>query len=229
VKEAIKKEAIKMQKQIDIQSAANMVKDGDTVMVGGFVDNGYPRRMIDALLERGVRDLTLICNDCGRPEAGVGKLIGAGRVKRLTISHMRLNPLAIEMMNSGEIEVTLLPQGTLAECIRSAGAGLGGVLTPTGLGTLVAEGKQVIELDGKQYLIEMPIAADVALIAADTADAQGNLTYYGSCRNFNPIMATAANLVIAEAEQVMRTGFIPSDQVHTPGIFVDHIIDGKEV
>jgi len=213
-------------KQISIIKAAEMIRDGAILMVGGFMGCGSPHKLLDEILNQGTKGLTIICNDAGLPEYGVGKLICNNRVSRLVASHIGLNPVAGQKMNSGEMQVELVPQGTLAECIRSAGAGLGGVLTPTGIGTTVAEGKQIIDVKGKKYLLEEPIHADFALICGYKIDQAGNVYYRGATRNFNPLMATAADLVIAEADYIVEIGEIQQENVHTAGLFVDYIVDG---
>lgn len=214
-------------KKITAQEAASHLKDGMTVMIGGFMSNGTPEILIDALIEKGIKDLTIIANDSGTPETGIGKLIAAGLVKKLIASHIGLNPLTGQLMNEGRLEVLLVPQGTLIEQIRAAGAGLGGVLTPTGLGTTVAEGKEVITVDGKEYLLEKPIHADVALLRGSIVDEGGSIFYKGTTRNFNPYMATAADLVIVAAEELVPVGDIPAENIATPGIFVDYIVGGE--
>ena len=214
-----------MSKFISIEEAVSKVKDGMTIMVGGFLANGTPNRIIDALAKSGVKDLTVICNDTSYPEKGVGQLIANKQVKKLYVSHIGTNPLTSEQMNSGELEIEFCPQGTLAERIRSGGAGLGGVLTPTGIGTLVAEGKEIIRVDGKDYLLEKPLHADMALIGASVGDKSGNLVYKGTTQNFNPLMATAADVVIAEVQRVVEIGEIAPEAVHTPGIFVDYMVE----
>lgn len=217
-----------MKKLISIDDAIDMIKDGMTIMVGGFLGCKNPHRIIDALVQKGVKDITLIANDSAFPEVGIGKLIVNKQVKKLITSHIGTNKETGNQMNVGELEVELVPQGTLAERIRSAGAGLGGVLTPTGLGTIVAEGKTIIEVDGKEYLLEKPLRADVALITGAKVDSKGNIKYRKSARNFNPIMATAADLVIVEADEIVEVGEIDPDDVMTPGIFVDYVVGGKE-
>lgn len=214
-------------KKITAQQAAEFVKDGMTVMVGGFMSNGTPQILMDALVAKGVKDLTIIANDSGTPGDGIGKLIAAGAVKKLIASHIGLNPQTGQLMNEGVVEVCLVPQGTLAEQIRAAGAGLGGVLTPTGLGTEVAAGKQTITVDGKQFLLEKPLRADVALLRGSVIDEDGNIFYKGTTRNFNPMMATAADIVIAAAEQMVPAGGIPGENIVTPGIFVDYVVGGE--
>lgn len=214
-------------KKITAQQAAEFVKDGMTVMVGGFMSNGTPQILMDALVAKGVKNLTIIANDSGTPGDGIGKLIAAGAVKKLIASHIGLNPQTGQLMNEGVVEVCLVPQGTLAEQIRAAGAGLGGVLTPTGLGTEVAAGKQTITVDGKQFLLEKPLRADVALLRGSIVDEDGNIFYKGTTRNFNPMMATAADIVIAAAEQMVPAGGIQGENIVTPGIFVDYVVGGE--
>lgn len=201
-----------------------MIPDGAVLLVGGFMGVGSPHRLIDALLERGVKDLTLINNDTARPDKGVGKLVVAGAVRKIITSHIGLNPVTQEKMFANEIEVELVPQGTLVERIRAGGVGLGGVLTATGVGTLAAEGKPTVEIDGETYLIEKPIRGDFALLAAHQADYVGNLEYSLTAHNFNPIMALAADVVIAEPDMIVPVGVISPDAVKTPGVLVDHLL-----
>lgn len=205
-------------------AAAQMVPDGASLMIGGFMAVGTPERLIDALVARGARGLTIIANDTAMPGKGIGKLISAGAVSRVIASHIGLNPETQARMIAGEIQVELVPQGTLIERIRSGGMGLGGVLTPTGLGTEVETGKQVIEVQGKRYLVETPLKADFALIGAWQADYVGNLSYLLTAHNFNPIIALAGAKVIAEPESIVPVGVIPPDAVKTPGVLVDHLI-----
>lgn len=214
-----------MKTAIRADAAAAMIPDGATVLIGGFMAVGTPHRLIDALVRRGVRDLTLISNDTAMPGKGVGKLISTGAVRRLVTSHIGLNPETQAKMIAGEIEVELVPQGTLVERIRAGGVGLGGVLTATGLGTPVEEGKTVVEVDGRPYLLEKPIRGDFALIAARQADYLGNLQYSLTAHNFNPIMALAAETVIAEPDLIVPVGVIPPDFVKTPGVLVDHLLE----
>lgn len=215
-----------MATQISIQKAAEMIFDGATVMVGGFMGCGSPHHLIDGILKAGARDLTVICNDAGLPGYGVGKLICNGRVGKLIATHIGLNPAAGELMNNGGMKVELVPQGTLAECIRSAGYGLGGVLTPTGIGTIIADGKQVIQIKDKSYLLEEPVSADIALLSGYEVDVAGNIFYRGSTQNFNPLMAAASKLVFVEADKIVGIGEIGQENIHTPGLFVDYIVDG---
>ncbi len=213
-----------MREIITPAAAADLVKDGDTVMFGGFMGCGTPHSIVDALLEKGVKDLTIICNDAGLTDYGVGRLVVSKQIKKTIASHIGLNPEAGKQMNSGEMEIDLIPQGTLAERIRAAGSGLGGFLTPTGVGTTVAEGKQVITVDCREYLLEKPLRADIALLKAHKADKAGNLIYRRSTRNFNPLMAMAAGLVIAEVDEIVEIGQMDPDTVHTPGIFVKYLV-----
>jgi acetate CoA/acetoacetate CoA-transferase alpha subunit len=214
-----------MKKQIiSAQEAASKIKDGMVLMIGGFMAAGSPKKIIDAIVASDVKDLTIVCNDTAFPDKGIGKLIAAKKVKKVIASHIGTNPLTIEQFNNKEIEVEFVPQGTLAERVRCAGSGLGAVLTPTGFGTVVAEGKQIIELDGTPYLLERALKGDVALLGANIADHSGNLVYKGTTQNFNPLMAMACDLVIAEAEEIVETGKIPMENVHTQNIFVDFLV-----
>lgn len=214
-----------MKKALSPQAAAALVPDGASIMVGGFMGVGTPRRMIDALVSAGKKDLTLIANDTAMPGRGIGKLISARAIKRLVVSHIGLNPETQAQMKDGSLAVELVPQGTLVECIRAGGMGLGAVVTATGVGTGLEEGKQILEIDGKRYLVERPIRADFAFIAARQADYLGNLEYSLTAQNFNPIMALAADTVIAEPEHIVPVGVIPPDSVRTPAILVDHLIE----
>jgi acetate CoA/acetoacetate CoA-transferase alpha subunit len=214
------------------QEAVAGIWDGATVMVGGFMACGTPEILIDALVEKNARNLTIICNDAGVPGRGVGKLLSNGQIKTLIASHVGLNPEVAQRMNTNvaedKLECILVPQGTLAERIRAGGAGLGGILTPTGVGTIVAEGKQVINVDGRDYLLEKPLKADFALIRGSVTDKFGNTTYNGTTRNFNPLMATAADYVIVGACEIVEIGAIDPNHVVTSGIFVDAIVGGEK-
>lgn len=210
-------------KTVTAEQAVSGIKDGAVIMFGGFLGCGTPEVLIDALLEKGVKDITVICNDTATPTTGVGRLVAAKRVRKVIASHIGTNPETGAQMNSGETEVELIPQGTLAERIRCAGYGLGGVLTPTGLGTEAEKGKEVIVSDGKSYLLEKPLKADFAILGASLADKSGNLFFKGTTKNFQPLMATAADTVIVYAEKLVETGEIDPDTVDTPGIFVDYI------
>lgn len=213
-------------KRISQKEAAGLFKDGMTIMIGGFMTNGTAESLVDAIVESGVKDLTIICNDAGLPGKGAGKLLDSRQAKKLIASHVGLNKTCGAQYSAGELELTLTPQGTLAEQIRCGGAGLGGFLTPTGIGTTVADDKQVIEVDGAEYLLEKPLKADIALIKGYQVDAVGNIRYKGSTRNFNPMMATAADIVIVEADEHLEAGEIGPDYVETPGIYVDYILEG---
>ena len=214
-----------MSKFISIEEAVSKVKDGMTIMVGGFLANGTPNKIVDALAKSGVKNLTLICNDTAYPDKGVGQLIANKQVKKLFVSHIGTNPHTSEQMNSGELEIEFCPQGSLAERVRAGGCGLGGILTQTGMGTIVAEGKQIVNVDGKDYLLEKPLRADIALVGASLGDKAGNLVYRGTSQNFNPLMASAADLVIAGINELVEVGEIAAENVKTPSIMVDFIIE----
>lgn len=213
-----------MKGALSAQAAAQLIPDGAVLMIGGFMAVGSPERLIDALVARGARGLTVIANDTAMPGKGIGKLISAGAVAHVIASHIGLNPETQARMLSGEIDVELVPQGTLIERIRAGGMGLGGVLTPTGLGTEVEEGKQIVEVQGKRFLVETPLKADFALVGAWQADYVGNLSYMLTAHNFNPIIALAGRTVIAEPESIVPVGVIPPDAVKTPGVLVDHLL-----
>ena len=209
----------------DAATAVQQIENGATVMIGGFMAVGTPENLVDALIEQGSNDLTVICNDTGFVGVGIGKLVVNHRISQLIASHIGTNPETGRQMNSGEIKkVILMPQGTLAERIRAAGYGLGGVLTPTGLGTVVEEGKSIIEVEGVPYLLELPIKADFALLHAQVGDKAGILMYHGTMYNFNPIMAMAAQTVIAEVDEILEDSYLDPDHIHTPGILVDYLV-----
>lgn len=212
-----------MKKNISLKDAVAMIKDGSSIMVGGFLGCGAPSQIIDALVESGVKDLTIICNDTVFDGKGWSKLIENHQVKEIYATYIGGSKASIQQMNEGLLKMNLVPQGTLAEKIRAKGAGLGGFLTPTGMGTVVAEGKKVINVQGKDYLLEEPIGADFALIKGSIVDESGNIFYRGTTKNFNPMMAQAADTVIVEAEKVVKVGEIEPECVHTPALFVDYI------
>jgi acetate CoA/acetoacetate CoA-transferase alpha subunit len=214
-----------MRHAISAAAAAELIPDGASLMFGGFMGVGTPERIFNALVARGARGLTVIGNDTARPGVGVGKLIDAGCVARAMVSHIGTNPVTQRKMIAGEIAVELIPQGTLAERIRAGGSGLGGILTPTGVGTVVQDGKRVIAIDGVDYLLELPLRADFALLHAREADYNCNLTYRLTATNFNPVMAFAAECVIADPDEIVPVGVIPPDAVRTPGILVDHLVE----
>lgn len=215
-----------MNKLISIDEAVNKVKDGDTLMVGGFLGVGTPEKLIDALVAKGTRDLTLICNDTAFVDRGVGKMVVAKLFKKIIASHIGTNKETGRQMLEGETEVELVPQGTLIERVRAGGFGLGGVLTRTGIGTEVAKGKPIVLVDGQEYLLEKPIRADVALLFAGKVDKEGNMSFHGATRNFNVYMGAAAAISIVEAGEIIKNGFMDPDQVVVPGIFVKYIVDG---
>lgn len=213
-----------MPKTITAEQAAEMIRDGMTIMFGGFLANGTAKKVVEAIEKRGVKDLTIIANDTAYPDKGVGRLLTNGQVKKFIVSYVGATPLAVELMNAGKLEVEFVPQGTLAERVRAGGTGLGGFLTPTGVGTEIAQGKQHMTIDGREYLLELPLRADVAVIGASEADEAGNLIYRGTSGNFNPLMAMAADMVIAEPKKIVPTGEILPEAVHTPGILVDYLV-----
>ena len=226
-----------MAKFVSVEEAVALIPDGASIMCGGFMGCGNAHKIIDALSKSGKGNFTLICNDGSMPGGplgedyyGVAKLIHNHQVKHLIATHVGLNPEVAQQMNDGSMKVDLIPQGSLAEMIRADGAGLGGVLTPTGVGTIVEDNKDfalgVQEIGGKKYLLMRPVHADVALISGYKVDKAGNIWYKGTTRNFNLPMATAADLVIAEADHVVETGEIEPENVHTYGVFVDYVVDG---
>lgn len=213
-----------MNKIIGIEDVHAYFKDGMAVLFGGFLGVGTPEHLIKALLEHGATNLTLIGNDTAFPDSGVGPLIVNKRARKVIASHIGTNPETGRQMIAKEMEVELVPQGTLAERVRCGGAGLGGVLTETGVGTVVEEGKTKLAFDGKEYLVERPIRGDIALIKAKKADRSGNLIYEKSSRNFNPLMALAANIVIVETEELVEVGALDPECIVTPGIVVHKIV-----
>jgi len=210
---------------ISLADAVAMIPDGARIMIGGFLGVGTPHRLIGELVRQRRRGLTIIANDTARPHFGIGRLIDEKLIKKLIVTHIGTNPETQRQMIAGDIEVELCPQGTLAERIRAAGYGLGGVLTPTGVGTLASEGKRALEIDGRTFLLEPPLKADFALIGAHRADYCGNLAYFLTARNFNPIMAMAADMVIVEPHEIVPVGVIGPDEVVTPHILVDYLIE----
>jgi len=214
------------------KEAVAPICDGSVVMVGGFMACGSPEILIDALVEKAPKNLTIIGNDAGLPNRGVGKLVRAGLVKTLIASHVGLNPEVGQRMSTDveedRIECTLVPQGTLAERVRAGGYGLGGILTPTGVGTIVAEGKQVINVGGRDYLLEEPLKADFALIRGSKVDKFGNICFHGTTENFNPLMAMAADHVIVGAVEVVEIGALDPNAVAVSGILVNTIVGGEK-
>ena len=215
-------------KLIELDQLKPQLRDGMSIMFGGFLVVGTPLTLVKYILDSGIKDLTIIGNDTGWPDRGVGVLVAERRVKRVITSHIGTNPETGRQMIAGETEVLLVPQGTLAERIRCAGAGLGGVLTPTGLGTVVEEGKQKIKVNGKEYLLEEPLRADLAILRGRKADTFGNIVYERAQRNFNMMMAMAADYVVAEVDEIVPKGQIDPDHVMTPGIFVDALVQAPQ-
>src|ERR1051325_562673 len=211
-------------KTISLKDAVALIPEGASLLIGGFMAVGTPERLVDELVRQGKRNLTVIANDTALPGRGIGKLVTAGLIARTIASHIGLNPETQQQMIAGKMAVDLVPQGTLVERIRAGGFGLGGILTPTGVGTVVEEGKQSIEMDGKTYLVEAPLHADFALIHSFLADYDGNLAYALTARNFNPVMAMAADKVIVTAEHIVPVGVIAPDHVVTPAPLVDYLI-----
>ncbi|MDR0822297.1 MAG: CoA transferase subunit A [Endomicrobium sp.] len=207
--------------------AVSQIPDGAIIMIGGFLGCGTPGFLIDALVKKGSKNLTIISNDATTPNHGVGKLLKNEQIKKLMVSHAGTNPDVKEKMNAHEIECEFIPQGTLAERVRAGGSGLGGILTKTGLGTLAAEGKQIIKADGQDFLLELPLKADFALVCAHTADKMGNAIYRGATRNFNPLMASAAQQTIMSVKKIVEIGEIDPNNIITPGIFIDYLVEER--
>lgn len=207
-----------------IEEVLEHIKDGAVIMIGGFLAVGTAENLVDAIVKKGVKNLTIIGNDTSFPDRGIGKLVVNKQVKKVIVSHIGTNPETARQMHAGEMEVELVPQGTLAERIRAAGAGLGGILTPTGIGTIVEEGKKKLDVYGKEYLLELPLKADVALIKAYMADQRGNLVFRCTANNFNQVMSTAAEYVVVETENLVEVGEIDPNDVMIPHVFVDAIV-----
>ena len=203
-----------------------LLRDGLTIMAGGFGLCGIPEHLIAAIRDAGVKDLTVVSNNCGVDEFGLGILLAGGQIKKMISSYVGENKLFAELYLSGALELEFNPQGTLAERIRAGGAGIPAFFTKTGVGTLVAEGKEVREFDGELYVMERGLKADLSIVKAWKGDAEGNLIYRKTARNFNPMMATAGKATIAEVEELVATGSLEKDEIHTPGIFIDRIFQG---
>jgi len=212
---------------ISLDQSVAIIPDSATLMVRGFLGVGTPERIIDEIIRQKKRDLTVIANDTAMPDRGIGKLVHAKRLRKVIVSHIGLNPETQQQMMAGDLEVELVPQGTLVERIRAAGYGLGGILTQTGIGTPVEVGKQRIEVDGKPYLLEIALRADFALVRAFIADYLGNLSYALTARNFNPVIALAAGTVIASADNIVPVGVIAPDHVVTPAPIVDYLVSNE--
>lgn len=215
-----------MEKIVTAKEAIGLIGEGASVMVGGFLSCGAPRKLVDELVEQGIRGLTMISNDTTYPHADKGKLIVNKQVKKLITSHIGTNPETGRQMNEGELEVELVPMGTLIEKIRAKGSGLGGFLTPTGVGTVIEENKKTMEVDGRKFIFETPIGADFALIYGSKVDKFGNISYHGTTRNLNTVMATAAKTVIVEADELVEC--LDPNEVVVPGLFIDYIVVNKE-
>lgn len=212
-----------MKKILSASEAAGLIKSDSSLMIGGFLSCGAPTRVIDELIKTETKNLTLIANDTSYPEFDKGKLIVSKQVKKAIVTHIGLNPETGRQYQNKELEVELVPMGTLIERIRSGGAGLGGFLTPTGVGTLIEQGKQTMEIDGKKYLLEMPLKADVAVIYGTKVDKFGNVFLHGTTKNFNVVMPMAAETVIVEAEEMIM-GCLDPDMISVPGVFIDYIV-----
>jgi len=216
-----------MKRIVSAKEAVSRIKDGSTVMVGGFLSCGAPDKLVDALVEQNTKNLTMICNDTSFPHADKGKLIVNKQVKKLITTHIGTNPETGRQMNDGELDVALNHMGTLVERIRAKGAGLGGILAPTGVGTIIEEGKKTMEVDGKKFIFEKPLGADCALIYGTKVDKYGNVSYEGTTRNFNTVMATAADTVVVQADELVEC--IPPNEVVIPGLFIDCIVLNEKV
>ena len=214
-----------MKKIITAEEAINMVKDGASIMVGGFLSCGTPDVLIDELVEQNVKNLTLICNDTSVPDKDRGKLIVNKQVKKLITSHIGTNPETGRQLHENELDVDLIPMGSLIERIRAKGAGLGGILTPTGVGTIIEDSNETMVIDGKKFIFEKPISADFALIYGSKVDKHGNVSFYGTTRNLNTIMATAADTVIVEADEIVDC--LDPNEVVIPGLFIDYVVEGN--
>lgn len=211
-------------KVITIDDAMKHFYDGMTLMIGGFGGVGNPPTLIDAILHKGIKDITMIANDTAFPDIGLGRLITHRRVKRVIASHIGSNPNAGKQMTNGELQVEFSPQGTLAERVRAGGVGLGGILVDVGLDTIAEEGKRKIVVDGREYLLELPLTAEVSIVHAKKADPFGNLVYDTSGRNFNPLAAMAGDVTIAEVDELVELGELDPEEIITPGVFVDGIV-----
>jgi acetate CoA/acetoacetate CoA-transferase alpha subunit len=214
-------------KTLSVEDAVALIPNGASIMIGGFMGVGTPERVVDELVRQGKRNLIVIANDTAVPGKGIGRLVSAGLIAKTIASHIGLNPQTQEQMISGKMTVDLVPQGTLIERIRAGGVGLGGVLTATGVGTVVEEGKRKIDIGGKTYLLETALRADFALVHAFLSDYSGNLSYALTARNFNPVIAMAADTVIATADHIVPVGVIAPDHVVTPATLVDYLVANR--
>jgi acetate CoA/acetoacetate CoA-transferase alpha subunit len=216
-------------KVVQVEEAIEHIIDGTRLMYGGFGGVGNPPTLIDAILQKGIKDLDLIGNDTGFPNIGIGRLVTAERARTLITSHIGSNPNAGRLMTEGKLQVTFYPQGTLAEKIRAGGMGLGGILVDVGIGTIVEEGKHKVDVDGRTYMVEPALTADVGIIYAKKADEYGNLIYDKSARNFNPLVAMAADITIAEVNEIVPAGDLDPEAIITPGIYVNYIVKSEGV
>lgn len=222
-------ERSELSKVKSLEEALHAINHGCTLMYGGFGGIGTPPTLIEGILNKGVKNLTIIGNDTGFPHIGIGRLVSAGRVRKVIASHIGSNPNAGQMMEDGTMEVVFYPQGTLAEKIRAGGVGLGGILVDVGVGTMMGEGRETIAIDERTYLVEPALTADVAIVHALKADPFGNLVYDKSGRNYNPLVAMAGTLTIAEVDEIVPLGALDPESIITPGIFVDMVILSKGV
>ncbi|WP_264171431.1 CoA transferase subunit A [Clostridium algidicarnis] len=213
-----------MNKVVELEDVKHLFKDGMTIMIGGFLGCGSAHDIIDYIVDLNIKDLTVITNDTCYPGTGVGKLLLNGQIKKLIASYIGGNNDTGRLMNEGKLEAELIPQGTLAEKIRAGGSGLGAVITATGVGTIVEDGKDKLTIDGKEYLIELPLRADMSILRGTIVDESGNIFYRGTTKNFNPVMAMASDIVIVEAEKVVKLGNLDAENVHTPSVLVDYVI-----
>ncbi|GGE59810.1 acyl CoA:acetate/3-ketoacid CoA transferase subunit alpha [Priestia taiwanensis] len=216
-------------KVVSIEQALSVIKDGTKLMVGGFGGVGSPPSLIEGIMNKGVKDLTIICNDAGFPHIGIGKVVSNRQVSHLITSHIGSNPVAGRLMHEGELEVEFCPQGTLAERIRAGGVGLGGVLSDIGIDSVIDKDKQKVEVSGKTYMVEPAITADVAIVYAKKADTLGNVIYDKSARNMNPLMAMAGTTTVVEVEEIVEVSALSPEEIVTPGIFVKYVVQSKGV
>ncbi|MGL6108008.1 3-oxoacid CoA-transferase subunit A [Romboutsia sp.] len=217
-----------MNKVVNLDTVKELLKDDITIMIGGFLGCGTPESLIDVVIESNIQNITIIANDTAFVDKGIGRIIVNNQVKSVIASHIGTNTETGRLMNEGKIEVELSPQGTLIERVRAGGYGLGGVLTPTGVGTLVEKDKHRLTIDGKQYLLEMPLRADLALVKGNIVDDFGNTIYLGTTKNFNPMIAMASDLVVVEADEIVECGTLNKDMIMTPGVIVDYIVRGDK-
>lgn len=217
-----------MNKVVELKDIRSLFRDGMSIMIGGFMDCGTPHKIIDLLIQMDIKNLTIIANDTGFIDRGIGKLVANGQVKKVIASHIGTNSETGRLMHEGLMEVDLVPQGTLVERIRAGGSGLGGVITQTGVGTIVEEGKQRLTIEDIEYLIELPLKADMAILMGSIVDEFGNTFYKGTTRNFNPIIALAGETVIVEAERLVKVGELDPNYINTPGVLIDYIVGGIE-